>query len=233
MEIAIVTGLFAKRYVKIQSGHRAYVDQAMQRSPALPEPPDHASRRSRCEGNHQHKSQEPHRDEFSLGDILPNVVPDEKFIEPKIRREMERPIKKRKQPQHAPVLNQPILLRELPQRRNRQRDQQKAQCPVAGCMGNHFQWVCAEIPLIRRQRQMRDRKKARGKHNQLAPSNRFHSAKLTLSCTLSGFLSPPASDSHLRKKLPLNGKFSDTNWRVPKNGQESQTTGAFSTSHSP
>src|SRR4051794_16311806 len=58
----------------------AYIDEAMEDLPLAAEPADPALGRGDCEGSHEDKGGESHRDERALYDVLHDQAPGEELI---------------------------------------------------------------------------------------------------------------------------------------------------------
>src|SRR5258708_6809930 len=119
---------------------RAEVNRAMQHLPAAAaEAANPACRGSNRQRNQQNESSKSHGDERALVNIFPDFGKVEDLVEQKIGGEVQAGVEKRKEPEHAAKANQFGDVKELAQRRNRQRDEEEAERPGAGRLPNSFE----------------------------------------------------------------------------------------------
>src|SRR5216683_1687970 len=125
----------------------ADVNQPVQGLPAFAsQPTDPARRGCGCQWNQQHKSRKSYSDVFPLSNVFQDFMQVEKFIEPKIGREMQAPVKERKQSQHATELDQCGHAQQFSQRGNSQGDQKKTQSPIPEAVLKRFNGVRSQPP---------------------------------------------------------------------------------------
>src|SRR5262249_8455271 len=130
---------------------RGDVNETVQRLPALAaQPADPARGRGERQRDEENKPQEANGDELALGDVGKHLVHVEKFVQPDIGQEMQAPIKKCEQPQHAPKSYEGRNFEDFPEWGNCQRDEQEAQCPVTGSMRDLLYRICAQPSSPRR-----------------------------------------------------------------------------------
>src|SRR5260370_31663838 len=139
---------------------RADVNRAMQHLPAAPtEAANPARRGSNRQRYQQNESGKSHGDERALVHIFPDFGKVEDLIEQKISGEVQAGVEKRKQAKHAAKANQLRNVKELAQRRNRQRDEEEAERPIAGRVLNEFERIGDGVaePKVPDDRQRRQR----------------------------------------------------------------------------
>ena len=96
-----------------------------------------------------------------------------KLVEPDISKEVQSHVEKLEEPEHAPEANQPELVGQLAPRRDRERNQQEDQCPIARGVGNDLNRICAQVSRVRLPCQPCKRCKASQKNNGFEPANHF------------------------------------------------------------
>ena len=125
------------------------INQAMEALPVFAaEAAYPACSRGERERNQEDEGREADGDERALADVLQHFVQIEEFIQPDVGKKMERRIEKCEETDHAADANQPILAGDAPQRRDGERDKQEDEGPVAGGMGDNFDWIRAK-PVVK------------------------------------------------------------------------------------
>src|SRR4029077_2826394 len=76
-----------------------------------------------------------------------HVVNVKKFVQPYVSHEMERPVKKCVEPEHAPEANQPGHAGNAPNRCDAQRDEKKSKGPLSRGSGDHVDRVSAKVVM--------------------------------------------------------------------------------------
>src|SRR5207245_7440586 len=156
------------------SRDHAEINQPVQQLPTFSTQPAYpAAGGSNRQRNQQYKSGKAQGKKAALGDIGQHFVRVEELIQPNVSKKMEDAVKERKQPNHAPEANEPWLSRKPSQWRDGQRDKQESQRPVPGRMGDDFDRIGAERPVVGLQSQKCERYKAREENNDFEPADRF------------------------------------------------------------
>jgi hypothetical protein len=128
------------------SGDGAEVDQAVQGLPAFAAHfSDGPLGRGQGQWDHQCETGHTGGDEPALDHVGQHVVDVETLVGPHPGHQVKRAVEKGEQAEHAAQSDQPILARQLAQRRDREGDQQENQGAVAGAVGDGFNGISTEV----------------------------------------------------------------------------------------
>src|SRR5262245_19527142 len=124
------------------------VNQTMQELPPLAsQSDDPIPRRSNSEGNQHHKARITGHDEWPLREIIDHSVESKELIEPDIADEMQHSVKECEQPQHTPRSDNFVPSSNSADWCDRQRDEEKAQCPDTGRVANRLERIRPKIAV--------------------------------------------------------------------------------------
>ena len=140
----VLPGTHPEEVQDAQTRHR--VDRAVQRLPALaPQRLDGPVERGACQQRQQQQRQRSDQDERPLGDVAQDVCQVKTHVEPAVAQQVQQPIEKHEQAQHAPKPRQLRRGREHAQRRDGQHQAQRPQRPVARGADQGFCGVGAQL----------------------------------------------------------------------------------------
>ena len=97
--------------------------------------------------NQQHERGEADGDITALGDVLPHLREIEKFIQPDVGGEVQARVEKGKQAEHTAETDQIGEAQDFAQRGDGQSEQEEAQRPVAGGVGDELDGIGGEIVM--------------------------------------------------------------------------------------
>jgi hypothetical protein len=152
------------------SAKRADVNEPMKRLPAFPPEAAYPTFRGRQrKRNQKNESQKAHGDEGAFRNIFPDACQIEGLIRSDVREEVKTNVSESEEAEHAAKPNQIGEVKKLTEGRDRERDEQESQRPIAGEMLDEFDRVCGELALIRTPTEKTERGEAGEKDNGLGP----------------------------------------------------------------
>ena len=146
------------------------VDQAMEGLPSSTQTPDPTFGRRDRERRQQQECERAHQDERALRDIAKHRVPVEELIEHDVRREVQRGVEEREEPEHAPVLDHDVPSRHPTDWCDGERDEQELQRPAACLKLDRFSRIGAKRAVQQAPREPRDRREREHEKQHLADS---------------------------------------------------------------
>ena len=117
----------------------------MEPAPVVSQPLRHFVGGRHCQRDEQDKGAETDGDIRPFRHVQDNLVPVEELVQHQVGGEVQAGVEKRKQAEHPAEPNQRVLTGDFPQRRDRQGDEQEAQRPFTGEMGDFLDRVGGQV----------------------------------------------------------------------------------------
>ena len=146
------------------------INQGMEPAPVVSQPLRHFVRGRHRQRDEQDKSGETDSDIRPLRHVQDDLVPVEELVQHQVGGEVQAGVKKRKQAQHPAEPDQRVLAGDLPQRRDRQGNEQEAQRPFTGEMGNFLDRVGGQVIGKTVIHQHAERQRAEQEQDRLRPA---------------------------------------------------------------
>src|SRR5215472_5695954 len=140
------------------AGDGARVHQAVEQVPTFAaEAADPAGGGRHGQRDHEHEPGEAHGDVRALGYIAPDLAPVEEFVHAEIGGEVQKAVEEGKEADHAAETDQVGLLENLAQRRDGECEDEEADGPIAGEVGDVLDRIGREVVVPVAPRQPADR----------------------------------------------------------------------------
>ena len=165
------------------------VDEAMEELPTLAaEATNPVLSGSDSERNQQDETEKADGDEGTLVDVFPHAVKVEGLVGAEIGQEVKADVEKGEKSEHAAKTNEVGELEEFAEGSDGERDEEKAEGPVAGEMLHEFDGIGGELAVVSACGEDPKRRKAREENDGLGP---FAGEKLAESEHVSSIFSGP------------------------------------------